>query len=139
MSQNTQKLIALIDLVGQKIHERVCDMGEMADKLTLSQLKLLKIVGASDRLSMADIAKALGIAPASATTLVDRLVQQGWLERMNDEKDRRKIYIEFPKEKKAEWMRHHEKEIKRMSEFLSVLSEEEADTLISILETLSNQ
>jgi len=139
MSENVQKLLELMDLVGQKIHERVCDMGEMAEKMTLAQLKLLKLVGGKKRLSMADIAKDLGIAPASATSLVDRLVQQGWLARINDKDDRRKVYIEFAEERKTEWVEHQQSQMKRMAEFLSVLSEEESEKFISILETLSNQ
>jgi len=139
MSKNTQKLLKLIDLVSQQIQERVCDMGEMADKITLSQIKLLKLVSISDELSMADIAKRLKITPASTTSLVDKLVQQDWLIRKPDESDRRKIYIEMSPKKKEAWQKMHTKEMERLGEYMNVLSEEQQKQFITILESLANQ
>lgn len=136
MSKNTQKLLKLVDLVGQQIHERVCDLGEIGDKVTLSQIKVLKLISTSEEVAMADIANHLKIKPASATALVDKMVQQNWIERTNDPSDRRKVYIQMSAEKKEDWAKMHTNEMKKMGEYMSVLSEEEQKQLIQILETL---
>lgn len=139
MSKNTQKLLKLIDLVGQQIHEKVCDLDEVAYKFSLSQLKVLKLVWLSEAIAMTDIAKHLKIKPASATSLVDRLVQQGWLERKADDNDRRKVYISLVEDKKTEWGVRHEKEMKKMADYMSALNESQSEEFINILETLVNQ
>lgn len=139
MSKNTQKLLKLIEIVGHQIQTKTCDMHQLADKMRLSQIKVLKIISVHQRLSMADIAEQLNITPASTTSLVDGLVKQNWLVRIPDSEDRRKVYIEMSPEKKQIWDTFHQKGMNKMTEYLSVLTEEQQKQFTLILETLVEQ
>jgi DNA-binding MarR family transcriptional regulator len=63
------------------------------DRLTLAQLKVLKLVSVSGRLSISDVANLLGISSPAASKAVDRLVQGNLLHRAQAEDDRRVIRI----------------------------------------------
>lgn len=140
MSDLIKKLLVLFDDVSIAIHKHVCSSTEQeTDKLTMSQIKVLQFVTRVDRVSMADIAKHLNITPASATSLVDKLVQLGWLQREVGDKDRRKVWVVLGDEKKADWEKQHTNQMERLSEFLGVLNNEQQKELISILEDLVNQ
>jgi DNA-binding MarR family transcriptional regulator len=63
--------------------------------LTMSQLKTLLAIGAlaevqpSGGMRISDLARELGVTPATVSTLVDRLVERGLIERREDPQDRR--------------------------------------------------
>ncbi len=139
MSKNIQKLLKLIELVGHQIQNKTCDMTHLADKMRLSQIKVLKIISLNEKLSMADLATSLKITPASATSLVDGMVKQGWLVRIPDSEDRRKVYIEMSPEKKEIWQKFHLEGMEKMTNYLSVLTEEEQEQFTLILERLVDQ
>jgi DNA-binding MarR family transcriptional regulator len=44
---------------------------------------------------MGDLAEALGMTPASASALVDRMVQRGFVTRRSDPDDRRTVLVEL--------------------------------------------
>lgn len=74
---------AVDDWLREELRRRV------GDKVTLSQIKLLKLVAATDALSITDVATLLGVSNAAASKAVDRLVKRGFLDRTVDEIDRR--------------------------------------------------
>ncbi len=141
MSDSIKQLLVLFDEVGMAIHKKVCsaDDNALADKLSLSQIKVLQLVTRQERVSMADIAKHLAITPASATSSVDKLVQMGWLKRQSGDQDRRKVWIVLSEEQKPLWEQYHAEQMKRLSEFLDVLDKTKQEQLIHILQDLVKQ
>jgi DNA-binding MarR family transcriptional regulator len=74
-------------------------LGKVAgDRVTLAQLKVLKLVAASERLGISDVASLLGISNPAASKAVDRLVQNNLLARTQAKKDRRGIRITLTEE-----------------------------------------
>jgi DNA-binding MarR family transcriptional regulator len=61
--------------------------------LTLAQLKTLYLVAASGPLRMSEVAERLGTAPSTTSGVVDGLVHQGLLERVEDTTDRRQVHV----------------------------------------------
>lgn len=59
------------------------------DGLTLSQLKLLKLVALTDAHTISDVAAFLGVSNAAASQAVDKLVRRMLLRRTEGEADRR--------------------------------------------------
>ena len=139
MSTYIDHLMELIEAVGEQIRKRVCVFSHEESVLSIAQIRLLKTVYVHGPLSMAQIAQSLRITPASATSLVNRLVKQGWLTRIADENDRRKIYIQLSEKKQAHWRSHHQKERKRLAQYMSILNEKEQKQFIELLTKLSNQ
>jgi DNA-binding MarR family transcriptional regulator len=61
--------------------------------LTMGQLKAVMLLVPNGRMRSRDLADTLGIAPSAATPLVDRLVKQKLARRVDDETDRRIVWI----------------------------------------------
>ena len=67
---------------------------EFADvSLTLAQLKAIYLVATVGPMRMSDLAGQLGMAPSTASGLVDRLVQMGLLDRSEDPANRRQVLV----------------------------------------------
>jgi len=77
------------------------------NRLTLAQLKVLKLVSESGRLGISDVANLLGISSPAASKAVDRLVQSNLLHRKPAKKDRRGIRI-TPTEEGLELLARYE-------------------------------
>lgn len=63
------------------------------EHLTLHQVHALMFVKTHQPVRVRDLAKEFGISPASASVLADRLVDAGWIERMDDPGDRRVTFL----------------------------------------------
>ncbi len=63
------------------------------DQLTVSQLKLLKLVAITEAQTIGDVALFLGVSNAAASKAVDKLVRRKLLRRAEGEKDRRVIHL----------------------------------------------
>lgn len=61
--------------------------------VTMAQAKVLYVVIAAGELRLAELATRLGVAPSTASELVERLVELGYLLRRNDPTDRRQVAI----------------------------------------------
>ena len=59
--------------------------------ITTSQLKVVLLIFISGHIRMSDIASELGVSLATATGVVDRLVERGMLIREGDAEDRRVV------------------------------------------------
>ncbi len=59
--------------------------------ITTSQLKVVLLIFISGHIRMSDIASELGVSLATATGVVDRLVERGMLIREGDPEDRRVV------------------------------------------------
>lgn len=77
-------------------HQAVRGMG--VEHLTMHQMQALFFVKNEQPVRMRDLADELLISPGSATLLVDRLVESGWLVRIQDAVDRRSISVELSEE-----------------------------------------
>ena len=61
--------------------------------LTMAQLKAVMLLCRTGRARSRELADGLGIAPSAATPLVDRLIEQSLARRVDDEDDRRIVWI----------------------------------------------
>jgi DNA-binding MarR family transcriptional regulator len=62
--------------------------------LTGPQLMILHEIGNSNELIVTEIAKHISLSQATVTTILDRLEQQGFINRKRGQSDKRKVYIE---------------------------------------------
>jgi len=105
--------------------------------LTLSQLKILKLIDVTEAHHVGDVAAFLGVSDAAASKAVDRLVRQNYLRRSVPESDRRSTELslaaagrkllrqyETAKNRKliALFGDLDEKEVRRTSDFLERLT-----------------
>jgi DNA-binding MarR family transcriptional regulator len=62
-------------------------------QLSVSQLKLLQLLSVAETQTIGDLAAFLGVSGAAASKMVEKLVQRGWLSRVEGTKDRRAAQV----------------------------------------------
>lgn len=66
--------------------------------MTVSQMRILDILGTAGTVSAQQLATALGVTPSTVTTSVDRLVRRGLVSRQEDPADRRRKRLSLTEE-----------------------------------------
>jgi DNA-binding MarR family transcriptional regulator len=112
--------------------------------VTMPQMKALILVYGSDSnsLRMGQLASALGVALSTATGIVDRLVEQGLLERQEDPDDRRSVVVRLSALGYETMERPHRETHARLVGVLSYLGTEDLLTVaraLSIVREATNQ
>ena len=79
---------AVRDILEQRLLDQVA-----GGQVTVSQVKLLKLVAMSNGYTLGDVASFLDVSNAAASKAVDRLVRRNLLKRTDDEKDRRTMHL----------------------------------------------
>ena len=101
-----------------------------------SDFRVLGILMRHGPLPMSRIGECLGISKPNMTSVIDRLIVEGWVERRQDQKDRRIIEVGLTPQGKIyvedKWREARESARKK----LSTLSEEERKTLYASLESV---
>jgi DNA-binding MarR family transcriptional regulator len=103
-------------------------------ELSRSAITLLTWVSTCPGCGVVDIAKGLKLSPPTISVAIRRLVKDGWLERRSDPEDRRArpIYLTPKSEDFILRLRMHQTRMFKI--FLSGLTLEEQDLLLSLLE-----
>ncbi len=101
------------------------------------QARLMHLLEKYDGLSVSEIAEILDVRPSSVTSLVDKLEENDFVERIVDEIDKRITLIKLTKKGHA-FLKNKKDEADDLSEeIFARLSEEEKDTLLRLLKRVS--
>lgn len=106
--------------------------------LSMPQVLLLYRLFYQGQCGVSDIADHLAVTNAAASQTIERLVQQGLLERNEDPNDRRAKQIALSP---AGWQLIHEgieARVRWMAELTTVLSPEEQATIVAALDALTS-
>lgn len=71
---------------------------QVTDQVTLPQYRTLVLLAALGSSRLAELAKAMGVSPSTATRMCDRLVRKRLMSRVRDEVDRREIILDLTDE-----------------------------------------
>jgi DNA-binding MarR family transcriptional regulator len=107
------RLHQLNDVIGARVELRGPD------------LEILDLVARHGPLSPSEVAASTGVHPATLTGIVDRLEQAGWLIRVPDPDDRRRVRLEARRERGPELARLYGPMNRSLSEICSALTAEE--------------
>ena len=139
MSKTVSELANLIFAYYPKLRKMYRNLVSIKDiPLSMTQLTCLYIIHHSDGLSMSELASDLNMSNQQLTKIVDALVEFEMVERICDEKNRRKFYARMaPKGK--ELMQSLKQEVdKKLSHALGKKSEDEIDKLYSAMEYIAS-
>ncbi|NPA93138.1 MAG: MarR family transcriptional regulator [Chloroflexi bacterium] len=100
-AQETQELRAMLhEVLGQLLQssmhvfwQRVREQG-----LSMTQVFALRYIHRQGECNISDLAKALGVSNAAASQMLDRLVQQGYVLRQENPRDRRNKRLSLTEE-----------------------------------------
>ena len=102
-----------------------------------SHVRVLICLEHHGSMSISEIAKKLGIYKPNMTPILDKLIQEGFIIRCEDPKDRRILRIQLT-EKADEFIKEQKKKLKEIfAHKISHLSEEDLNTLIKSSSELS--
>lgn len=133
---NIEQLISMIFATSRLIRERVKDR-EKINPFSFLRLETLRYVTEKDNPSMKDIADYLCVAPPSATSLINSLVEARQIERSYDKNDRRFVRLIVTPKGKTALASGFKKITTKMRRALSNLNAKERSSLFKILENIS--
>ena len=106
--------------------------------ITGVQLMTLHFVKHNDNCKTSDIANFLSVTPPDATRIVETLLKKGFVERINDEKDRRIIRIKIMSDGKKVIESIKQELVLSFSKILEKMNEQDAKALLRGMSALSN-
>ncbi len=136
---NPRKLIngILVDLF-----KDILDIEEQALKdrgitdLSMNEMHTIEAIGYEGSKTMSETAEILKITLGTLTTSVNRLVKKGYVQRLQDEKDRRIVLIKLTEKGQNAYKTHEDFHMEMVEKMLVDLNLEEDKALISSLEKL---
>jgi DNA-binding MarR family transcriptional regulator len=111
---------------------------QLAPQLTESQLVVLEYIMSHDQVKPSDLIEYLATTPAAITTLVDRMVKNGLIERNRDEKDRRIVWLHLTDKGQYEGNRGMEMRKAFLHESLNRISHHNQQLLVYLLGKIAN-
>ncbi len=105
--------------------------------ITLPQFWALDYVCRHGPAKMSQLARTLGVSPATTTGLIERLIAQKLLERSNDEQDRRVVWVRIAPKGRAVIRTIREQKIKTLMTIFGKISSEDRERYLAILEQVS--
>jgi DNA-binding MarR family transcriptional regulator len=107
--------------------------------LTLSQWKVLPIIGYCAPMSAKEVGERTSLEPEKVTRAVDRLVARGLVIRRADSEDRRRVVLSLAVRGKEVFRRSEEIRNAIEREFLDALQPREKETFHSLLDKLEQR
>ncbi len=132
--ETTNRAISLIFSVSRMIKEKY--QNERRGNISGMKLETLRYIK-ENRPLMKDIAEYLSIAPPSATSLINHLVEAKLVERIHNGNDRRIVRMNITSLGEKKFRQGMAMIADRMKKVLSSLNKSEKESLIRILEKIS--
>ncbi len=107
------------------------------DRITVSQLKLLKLVAMTDAQTIGDVALFLGVSNAAASKAVDKLVRRKLLRRDEGRKDRRVIRLSLTAGSRRVLAAYDRAKQRKLTGLFHEFSEDELRRTADLLDRLS--
>jgi DNA-binding MarR family transcriptional regulator len=127
-AQLVQEVVELQRQIGRILGQRAPSVW-IDSGLTLTQLRSLFLIANKGSTNFRRLAEALRVTPSNVTGIVDRLVEQGLVNRTQNPEDRREMTLQTTDEGRALVSNLREAEIKQMSQILSLLTLRELSSL----------
>ena len=118
-----------------------CFVQHLSEELSRGQVSfpqffLLGHIALHDALSMTEVAEKMSHTTAAATGLVDRLENLGYVQRMHDEGDRRKVLVKITPKGSALVERIRQDIVGKLSLLTGLLTSKEQTTWLQIYEKI---
>mgnify|MGYP005753321215 FL=1 len=129
------QFVKLIPLIRRKLLRR-SDFPQIPN-LNFSHFHLLMLIEDEGAVTNGRISETLSIAPPNVTPLITKLLNEGYITRVPDERDRRVIWNQLTEEGERILLERRDSFRRLFEERLAFLNEDETDRLIESLKTLT--
>lgn len=107
--------------------------------LSIAGAHAIEKLGHNGSMSMKDLSKVLGVTTGTTTVTVDRLEKGGYAVRERAVNDRRSYIIRLTEKGEEAYQDHHSHHMSLADEIASILSEDEVQNFIVILEKINKE
>ena len=135
--EQAQRLSECLEYMMMKFKSVDMDCMQIKSDLSSRDFHLISFVGHHDNVIMKDIADELGVPMSTATGIVDKLVQKGYLKRKYSESDRRIVLIDLDNDGKDAFDLFARLKQEASESILSILSTEDSEIFIRYLERIA--
>lgn len=114
------------------------------ENLTIDGIKvkegiiLMNYIQNQKQVTMSDIKNFLDTNPSTATRRVESLAKDGLIQRINDDEDRRIVYIKLTKKGENIHQKFFANRIRMIEKFMRHISEEDAMTFLRVIEKFTS-
>lgn len=130
-----EQIFLLIHRVMRLLRKQTAALNE--EELSMRELQALSVIS-QNKNTMGKIADDLVISLPSATSLVEKLVENGFAERTQDAHDRRIVLIHLTKEGEKKLKNATATKMKRMSYLMEKISPHDKKNILAILNNTYN-
>jgi DNA-binding MarR family transcriptional regulator len=133
----TDRFVELVEAINQQFHSRVPgDLTEWPElELTMPQMRIMCLLRQGSQ-RMGTVASVLGSSLSSATSMVDRLLDKGLVERMPDPDDRRVVRCRLTPKGSGEVERFWRIERRSIVQMVEPLTAAELQSVVQAIELL---
>ena len=133
-----KKIVLFTYKISRLIRKHVADPSHIVEEPSMLQLQTLMSL-THGALTMGKIAQELYVKLPTASSLVDRLIEAGYVKRISDKLDRRITKIDLTEKGKQIFTSAMKIKMKKMEFILNKLSTSEKKSLMSIIKNLHNK
>lgn len=108
-------------------------------EITMPQCMVMRVAYLNDNCKMSDISNALGVTMANVTSMADRLIRDGYLERHEDPVDRRIVRISLTKEGRKTCEEIWESKRRHFMRIFGKLSVKERNQMLEIMQKVAQE
>ena len=137
MAKNSAAQIVELFWSMSKMFKQQLDRSSPAFYLTIAQLEALRYVSEAQTLTMKELADCLGVAPPSATAMVDHLVRLGLIKRHQSPSDRRGVNLKLTNKGRSTYKKAMAERCRWFTNLIKNLSAKERAELVEILKKMS--
>lgn len=132
-----QEIANFLQDINQKINHRVRSTKSALNNLTILQIQTLRYIHSHEQITTTDLSRIFQVSKPSASALVDRLVENGWIKRNSQPEDRRTLLLTLSKKgmEKLDTICDHRSKITTL--VLKSLTRQEKQTFAQILEKIN--
>jgi DNA-binding MarR family transcriptional regulator len=128
----TREIQALLRDLIARLHQLNDAVGSRID-LKAGDIEILDLVARHGPLSPSEVSVSTGIHPATLTGVIDRLERAGWVDRVPDPEDRRRVRLEARRERGAEMVRLYAPMNRSLTEICAALSADQLEVIRDFL------
>jgi DNA-binding MarR family transcriptional regulator len=132
MEYRLDELINIILSKSEQLEEDLKNRSALKD-LTVNQLHCIEVVGQRQNPTLTEIAAELKITKASASVLVDKLAEKGYVKKVQSDTDRRSAHLHLTEKGELAGNLHKEVHLSFAKLLTTPLVETEKEQLVGLL------
>ena len=105
--------------------------------LSFQEMHTVEIIGKREEVTMGELARAAKVTQGTMSVMVKKLVKKGLVERSGSPEDLRVIRARLTAKGREAYEQHKEMQMKATREWLSLVSEEEQEIMLMVLNKIN--